>query len=138
MVRQTLSCFLNFTKTSWPKIICNHLSNLFTTYNVEKYNLKVPNPLYSLIFLMSFACHSYDIRMSFVCPSYVMVCHSYLLVFHPYVTTMYSYVMHMLLVCTGMSSVCHYYVLVCHPSVTCMYWYVISMSLICAFTMYLY
>ena len=55
-------------------------------------DLKAPNPLCSLVFLMSFACQSY-----------VLLCHSY-------VIRLYSYVIRMSLVCTRMSSVCHSYV----------------------------
>ena len=77
---------------------------------------------------MSFVYHSYAIRISSVCDSYVLVCHSY-------VTRMYSYVIRMSLVCIRISSVCHTYVLVCHSYVTRMYSYVIRMSLLCGFTM---
>ena len=138
----------------------NHLQLLktmfFTTNNFENFDLKTPNLLYSLIFLMSFACHSdvicmrsyftyiysYAIRMSLVCIPMSLactrtssVCHSYVLICHPYVTRMYSYVIRMSLVCTRMSSVCHLYVLVRHAYVTRMYSYVIRMSLVCGFTM---
>ena len=100
--------------------------------------VNISNPLYKLIFLMSFGCQSYVLyitRMSLVCTrmySYVIrtpatrmpsVCHLYVLVCHPYVTCMYSYVIRMSLVCTRMSSVCHSYVLVCHPYVARMWFY---------------
>ena len=58
---------------------------------------------------MSFACHSYTIRISFLCQSYVLVYHSYVIL--------------MSLVCTRMSSVCRSYVLACHPYVTRMCFY---------------
>ena len=106
---------------------------------------------------MSFLRHSYAIRMSFICQTYVIVCYlyviqillecirisfvcySYVLVYylyvlvcHPYVTRMYSWCfISMLLVFTRISSVCHLYVLVCHLYVTRMYLYVICMSLVC-------
>ena len=120
--------------------------NVFTTNNFENYDLYYD--LYSLIFLISFACHShvirmrlcftytyaYPIRISFVWQSYVVVC-------HPYATRMYSSVIRMSPVCTRLSSVCHSYVLVCHPHVlvchpyvTCMYSYVIRVSLVCTRT----
>ena len=47
---------------------------------------------------MSFLCHSYAIRMSFVCQTYVLLC--------------YSYVIQMLPECIRMSFVCYSYVLV--------------------------
>ena len=110
--------------------------NVFTTNNFENYDLYYD--LYSLIFLISFACRSHvirmrlyftytyahPIRMSFVCQSYVLACHSY-------VTCMYSSVIRMSLICTRMSPVCHLYVLVCYPYVTRMYSYVIRMSFVC-------
>ena len=104
---------------------------MFLQKQFWKVDLKAPNPLYSLIFLISFSSHSYVICMSFVCQSYVLICN--------------SYVIRMLLVCACMSFVCNScvrkssvytrmplvclsYVLVCHPYVTCMYSYVIRMS----------
>ena len=78
---------------------------------------------------MSFAYHSYIIRMSIVCTrmSQVcyfvchmsLVCHLYVLVFYLHVTLMYSY-----------ATVCHLYVLISHPHVTRIYSYVICMSLV--------
>ena len=112
---------------------------------MENYDLKAPNPLYGLIFLMSCACQSnvnymacilsIYTRMPFVCQSYVLVrhlyvtsmylyvmlCHLYVLVCHPYVTSMYSYVIRVSLVSTHMPSVCHSHVLVCHLYVTRMW-----------------
>ena len=122
-----------------PKIICNCPKQYFyQKNNVKNYDLKPPDPLYSLIFLMLFACDSYAVRMSFVCQSYALVYPSYtirmslvctriLSVCHSYV----SYVTRVSLVCTRMSFVCHSYVLACHPYVTRMYLYVIRMSLVC-------
>ena len=109
--------------------------NVFTTNNFENYDLYYD--LYSLIFLISFACRSHvirmrlyftytyahPIRMSFVCQSYVLACHSY-------VTCMYSSVIRMSLICTRMSPVCtrvspvcHLYVLLFHPHVTRLWFY---------------
>ena len=131
--------------------------NVFTTNIFEKYDLKAPDLSYSLIFLMSFACHlhalvfypyvhvchwyvsrmySYVICMSLVYKClYVMVCHSYVLVCNPHVTRIYSYVIRMSTICSPMSPVCHSYVPICHPYVTRMYSYVMRMSLVCGFTM---
>ena len=112
--------------------------------NVKNYNRKAPNLLNSLVILISFLClcHSYAIRMPFVCHSYVKpmysyatcmsscICHSNVLVCHSYVTHMcsyiicvYSYVICMSLVCIRMSSACHSHILVCHPYVTRMWFY---------------
>ena len=114
---------------------------VFLTQIVKINDLKAPNLLYNLIFLISFTCqsyvlvyHSYVTRMSLICTRMSFVCHLYVLVCNPYVTRMYWFVIRMSLVCTRMSSVCHLYVLVCHPYVTRMYSYVIRMSLVCGFT----
>ena len=115
---------------------------VFLKQIVKNNDLKAPNPLCNLIFLMSFTCksyvlvyHSYVIHRSLVCTRISSVCHLYVLVCNPYVTRMYSHVIRMSIVCTRMSSVCHSYVLVCYPYVTRMYSYAIRMSLICGFTM---
>ena len=90
---------------------------------------------------MSFACHSYAIRMY----SYVIRMSLVCTLCHPYVTRMYSYIICVLLVSTHMSPyvtrmssvchsyvlVCHLYVLVCHSYVIRMYSYVIRISLVC-------
>ena len=108
---------------------------MFTTNNFENYDLKAPDPLHRLVFLMTLSCHlhgicicsyfiymySYFIRMSVVCTRMSSVCHSYVLVCQTYATRMYLYVICMSLVCTRMSSVCHWYVLICHPCVTRMW-----------------
>ena len=75
---------------------------------------------------MSFACHSYAIRMSngcthislecytcatqmsFVRRSYVLIYYLNVLICHIYVTCMYSYGIRMSLVCTRISLVCGY------------------------------
>ena len=106
-------------------------NNVFTSNNFENYGLKALNPLYSLTFLMSLACHSHTVCMSLVCTRMSSVCPSHLLVCHPYVTLMYFYVIRMSLVCIRMSSVCHSHLLVCHLYVTHMYQYVIRISLVC-------
>ena len=107
--------------------------------------------------LFLLVCHSYTIRLSFVCIhvcySHVSECDSYLTRMYScficmllisarmsccatriytFVMVWYSYVLicrGMSLVCTRMSSVCHSYVLVCHPYVTSI-WYIIRMSLV--------
>ena len=56
---------------------------------------------------MPFAFHSYVIRMSIVCRTYITRMCSY-------VICMYLYVIRMSLVCTRMSPACHSYVLVCN------------------------
>ena len=84
---------------------------------LENYDLKVPNLLYDLTFIMSFVCHLHIICM------------------RSYFTYMHSYVIRMSVLCTRMSSICHLYVPVCHRYVTRMYSYVIRMSLPCGFTM---
>ena len=84
----------------------------------------LPQMILNLQFLYYFTCHSYIIRISFICTHMSLVCHSYNLVYH-------SYIIRMSLVCTLMSFVCHSYVLVSHSYVTCMYSYVIRMSLVC-------
>ena len=38
-------------------------NNVFDTNNFENYNLKATDPLYSLIFIMLFACHLHVICM---------------------------------------------------------------------------
>ena len=104
---------------------------VFLTQIVKNNDLKPPNPLYNLIFLMSFASqlyvlvynsyvflHYYIIRMSLVCIPMSSACHLYALLCHSYVTRMYSYVIRVSLVCTRMSFICHSYVLVCHLYVT--------------------
>ena len=117
--------------------------NVFTTNIFEKYDLKAPDLLYNLIFLMSFACHLYALVFYpyvHVCHWYVSrmysyvisVCHSshkclYVMVCHSY----YSYVIRMSLVSTRMSSVCQLYAVVCQSYITCMYQYAIRMSLVC-------
>ena len=85
-----------------PKIICNRLKNVFTTNNFENYNLKVPNPLYGLIFL----CHLHVICMLFVCTHILSIC-----THMSYVSRMYAYVIRMSLICARMSSICHSYIL---------------------------
>ena len=118
-------------------------NNACTTNNVENYNLKVPNLLYCLTFLMSFVCHSYAIRMSIACTRMCLVyysgatrmsfvCHSYVLIYYLDVLLchLYSYVIRISLVCTRMSSVCHSYVLVYHQYITRIYLYIIRMSLV--------
>ena len=89
---------------------------VFLTQIVKNNDLKPPNPLYNLIFLMSFASQLY------------------VLVYHSYVVLHY-YIIRMSLVCIPMSSACHLYALLCHSYVTRMYSYVIRMSLVCGFTM---
>ena len=110
----------------------------------------------SYVFLKSFVCNLYVIRMSILCTRVPLVCHSYVTHMysyvirvsflcvrkssvcigrHSYVTCMYSYVIRMSLVYTRMSPVCHSYVFVWHPYVTRMYSCVIRMSLVCGFTM---
>ena len=79
---------------------------------------------------MSFACHSYVIRIYL----HVIRMSSYVLACHPYVTRMYSYVNRMLLVFTPTCSVCQSHVLVCHPYVTRMNSYAIRVSFVCGFT----
>ena len=102
---------------------------VFLTQIVKNNDLKAPNPLCNLIFLMPFVCQSYVL----VYHSYVVL-HYYIirmsLVCHAYVTRMYSYVIRMSLVYTPMSFVCHSCVLVCRWYVTRMYSYVIRMSLV--------
>ena len=90
---------------------------VFLTQIVKINDLKAPNLLCNLIFLMSFTCqsyvlvyHSYVIRMSLICTRMSFVCHLYVLVCNPYVTRMYWFVIRMSLVCTRMSSVCHLFV----------------------------
>ena len=90
---------------------------------------------------MSFACHSYIIRiyscvirMPLVYTRMSSVCYSYTLICQPYVTRIHSYVLRMSLVCTRMASVSHSYVLVCHPYSTRMNSYAIRVSLVCGFT----
>ena len=114
----------------------------------SKIILKTQNPLLSLKFSKSFACHSYAVCMSLVCTQISSVCHSHLLAFtcissvwhsyvlacHLYINHMYSYVTRVSLICTLMSSVCHSYVIVCCPYVRRMYSYVILLSLVCGFT----
>ena len=106
-------------------MICNRLKQWFYHKQFWKLDLTAPNPLYSLIFLMSVSI-SYTICMSFVCQSYayVLLCH--------------LYVIRMSLICTRMSFVCHFYVfvnhlcaLVYHLYVSRMYSYVICMTLVC-------
>ena len=134
-------------------LLLRHKAVFLTQIVLKNNDMKAPNPLYNLIFLMSFSCqsyvlvyHSYVTRMSSVCHSYVVrislvcvrmssVCHSHVLVCHPYVTRMYSYVIRMSLICNRMSSVCHSYVLICHPYLTRIYLYIIRMLLVCDFTM---
>ena len=89
----------------------NHLqplkTMLFATNNFENSSLKAPNPLYGLIFIMSFACHSHVICMR----SCFIYMYSYAIRMSLVCTRMYSYVILMPLVCTRVSSVRHSYVL---------------------------
>ena len=121
-------------KKSGPKYFATAHNNVFTANNFENYDLKAQNPLYGLIFLMSFACHLDVICMRSylsLCTLMSPVCHSFVLVYHPYVPRMYSYTIHMSLVCTRVPSVCHSYVRVCHPYFYRMYPYVTRMSSVC-------
>ena len=108
----------------------NHLQPPKTMFLPENYNLKAPELLYGLIFIMPFAYHSHVICMH----QFFIYMYSYAirmsLVCHSYVTCMYSCVIRMSLVCTRMLSVCYSYVLICHPYFTRMYSYVIRMSLV--------
>ena len=79
--------------------------------NFENYDLKAPNPLYGLIFFLSFSCHLHAICMR-----------SYFIYMYWYVIRIYSYVIRMSLVCIRMSLVCTRMSSVCHS-----YWYVIGM-----------
>ena len=120
-------------QSSSQKSFATTQRNVFTTNNFENYGLKAPDPLYGLIFLMSYVSriYSYVICMSFVCTRLSSICHSYVLVCHPYVTRMHSYVIRMSLVCTPMSSICHSNVLACHSYVARMYAYPIRMPVVC-------
>ena len=113
-------------RSSNQKSFATAKSNVFTTNSFENYDIKAPDPLYSLIFLMPFSSHSYAICVSFVCTRMLLVCHSY-------VTHMYSCVIRMshlcariLSICTRMSFACHSYVLVCYLYVTRKYSYVMA------------
>ena len=137
------------------KSVATAQRDVFTTNNFENYDLKAPDLLCGLIFLMSFACQScvtrmclyfiymymYGIHMSLVCTrmssvyhSYVLVCDGMSLVCTRMSSVYHSYVLvcdGMSFVCSGMSSVFHSHLLVCYLYVTRMYSHVIRISLVC-------
>ena len=92
-------------RSSSQKSFAATWNNIFTTNNFEIYDLKGPNPLYDLIFLMSLSCCLYGISM------------------RSYFIYMYLYVIRFSVVCTRTSFACHSYVLLCHPYVTRIWFY---------------